>query len=128
MFVYLPVAKDGRIPSSKIHMDILKLNGVVAFITSQNKISYIRDKEIESIKIMLSNMEVDVTTEKFHIGDKVEVIEGPFKGVIANLVQIKGKKHLAIEIPTFNRTILSKIKVDVCTVIKYTSEKEPQLV
>lgn len=128
MFVYLPIAKEDRIPSSKIHMDILNLNGVVCFITSQNKMIYIRDKDIESIKIMLSNMEVDVTTEKYHIGDKVEVIEGPFKGAVANLVEIKGKKHLAIEIETFNRTILSNVEVDVCSVIKYIEEKEPQLI
>jgi transcription antitermination factor NusG len=55
-------------------------------------------KQINALKQMLKQyvFEVDVTTDNFEPGKKVEVIEGPLIGLRGELVEARGKNKFII--------------------------------
>jgi len=100
--------------SRKEYDSVLQSNYVVSYVKFEGKAAIIPERQIESLKIMLSqdnperqieslkimlsqdNLEIDVTPQKFEIGQRIEVISGPLIGVAGKLVNIKGKSKVAI--------------------------------
>jgi transcription antitermination factor NusG len=84
--------------SRKEYDSVLQSNYVVSYVKFEGKAAIIPERQIESLKIMLSqdNIEIDVTPQKFEIGQRIEVISGPLIGVAGKLVNIKGKSKVAI--------------------------------
>ena len=87
LFVYI---------SRKEYDIVLQSNYVVSYVRFEGKAAIIPERQIESLKIMLSqdNLDIDVTPQKFEIGQRIEVISGPLIGVSGKLVNIKGN-HIA---------------------------------
>jgi transcription antitermination factor NusG len=84
--------------SRKEYDSVLQSNYVVSYVRFEGKAAIIPERQIASLKIMLSqdNLEIDVTPQKFEIGQRIEVISGPLIGVAGKLVNIKGKSKVAI--------------------------------
>lgn len=85
--------------------ELLKIQGIMGILKYLKKPAKIRDVEIENLKILLNDsdnialLEEDITIEK---GDKVRVIRGPFKGLIAECYEVKGKHRIIAAISTVN--------------------------
>ncbi len=78
----------------------LQIQGVSGILRYLGKPAVIRDYEIENLKILINNTGEFSNLEKFSFekGEEVEVIKGPFKGLIAQSVCIQGKHRIIVEI------------------------------
>ena len=73
---------------------VLPLDGVVRVLTHLGKPAKVKDLEIENLKILSNNEEgydYKISDLSLVVGDAVEVIKGPFTGIIATCVK-KGNK------------------------------------
>jgi transcription antitermination factor NusG len=87
---------------------VLQTNGVVTYVRFDGKAAVIPDEQIEFIKRMLSqtDVNVEVSSQQLDPGDKVEVTVGPLIGLTGTLVSFKGKKRVAIQLEQLNLSIL----------------------
>lgn len=71
--------------------------GVTGVLKWLGKPAVIREHEIENLKILMNNNgQVELTDfDAFKKGEEVEVIKGPFSGLIARTLQMKGKYRIA---------------------------------
>ena len=90
LFIYISV---------KEYNDVLSTPGFTRFIYFSGKIAAIPEKQIEDLRLLLANgadlelIEFDITS-----GEKVLIKAGPFKGIIAEVVSLKGKKSLVLRL------------------------------
>jgi transcription antitermination factor NusG len=87
---------------------VLQTNGVVSYVRFEGKAAIIPDQQIEFIKKMLSQSEVDVevSSQQYYPGDKVEVVVGPLIGLTGTLVSFKGKKRIAVQLEQLNLSLM----------------------
>jgi transcription antitermination factor NusG len=93
------------------YLAVLQTNHVVAFVRFEGKPAIIQDQQIDFLKRMLkqSDYEWEVTQETLVPGQIVEIIAGPFIGLEAELISLKGKKRLGVRIEQINNTIFIDI-------------------
>ena len=92
-YVFVNIHKDAV-------FDALQIQGTAGILRYLGKPAIIRDHEIENLKILLNDIQQvtkfeDIVYEK---GEEVEVIKGPFTGLIAQSVCIQGKHRIIVEI------------------------------
>ena len=94
--------------SRKEYESVLKIYNVVSYIYFEGKAAVIREEDINLLKRMLGQVEVDIeiTAEQFKPGQMVEIIAGPLLGVIGELIDFKGKDKVALRIPPLGYTVL----------------------
>lgn len=83
---------------------VLQTNNVVSYVRFEGKAAIIPDKQIDALKQMLKQyvFDVDVTTDNFEPGKKVEVVEGPLIGLRGELVEARGKNKFIIRFTQIN--------------------------
>jgi len=93
------------------HLPALQTRHVVAFVKFEGKPAIIQDGQIDFLKRMLkqTDYEWEVTSEQFTPGQTVEIIAGPFIGMEAELIAIKGKKRVGVRIEEINNVLLVDI-------------------
>ncbi len=98
----------------KNYMEVLQTQHVVAFVRFEGKPALIQDQQIEFLKRMLKQSDYtwEITQEKFTPGQKVEITAGPFIGLEAELISIKGKKRVAVRIDQISNTLVVDIPVE----------------
>jgi transcription antitermination factor NusG len=86
--------------SEKDFSKIFNVPGFHSFLYYLRKPAIVRDYEINNLRILLQeNVEFEsIETEKLLKGDRVEVIRGPFQGLIATSVEIDRSHKLIVEI------------------------------
>lgn len=91
--------------------DTLQIQGTSGILRYLGKPAIIRDHEIENLKILMSDTaQVSMLgNEIFEKGEEVEVIKGPFTGLIAQSVCIQGKHRIIVEIEAMG----SRLEVNV---------------
>ena len=92
------------------HYNVLNVFGAVKYITFEGKAVAIPNQQIEAIRYFLDekdpeNLE-DLHWEK---GQKVEVISGSLTGLVGELVEVKGKHKVNVEIESVGSSILLQI-------------------
>ena len=87
---------------------ILSIQGIVSVLKFLTKPAVIKNEEIENLKILISNFDVSSIeiTKKIYIGDYIEVIKGPFKGLTGISVTIKGNHRVLIEVTALENKML----------------------
>ncbi len=87
---------------------VLRTFNVVSYIYFEGKAAIIREEDINLLKRMLgeADLDLEVTAEQFKPGQKVEIIAGPLIGVIGELIEYKGKNKVALRIPPLGYTVL----------------------
>jgi len=87
---------------------VLQTIGVVSYVRFEGKAAIIPSDQIEFIKKMLlqTDIDIEVTAQQFTPGDKVEVTIGPLIGLTGQLVSFKGKKRVAVQLNQLNLSIL----------------------
>jgi len=90
---------------------VLQTNNVVCYVRFEGKAAVIPDRQIDALKQMLkqNDFEVNVTTENYEPGDKVEVIEGPLIGLRGELVKARGKNKFILRLVQINSIITVEI-------------------
>lgn len=99
-YVFVKVLKKNLI-------SVLKVPGVVRVLQYLGKPAVVKDHEIENLKICN-----DTSSElKFHynlnykIGEPIEVVRGPFKGVVATYLDERGNHRILVNLTGFQITI-----------------------
>jgi transcription antitermination factor NusG len=90
---------------------VLQTNNVVGYVRFEGKAAVIPESQIDSLKKMLKqyDFEVNVTSENFEPGKKVEVIEGPMIGLKGELVKAHGKNKFIIRFNEINSIVSVEI-------------------
>jgi transcription antitermination factor NusG len=89
----------------------LNTAGVVCLLTYLRKPAIIRDHEINNMKILLKQV-VDenglqtMKSEDLAKGELVEILQGPFKGLMAEYVQHQGRYDVALRLEALGSVIL----------------------
>ncbi|HKM93036.1 MAG TPA: UpxY family transcription antiterminator [Prolixibacteraceae bacterium] len=93
---------------------VLQTAGVVSYVRFEGTAAIIPDQQIESIKLLLrdSNIEVSVSHKNIHKGDKIEVIGGPLMGLNGTLITIKGKKRVAVLLDQLNISLTFELPIN----------------
>ena len=98
---------------------VLSVTGVVKYITFEGKAVPVPEQQIMAIKQFLNNEEDQfVSSESFKIGDQVEIFRGTLKGLLGNLVDIRGKQKVRIEIESIGQSIILTIPKSYLKVIR----------
>lgn len=70
------------------------------------KPAIVRDEEIKTLEIIANQWDDDLIQKnnniQYHIGDFVEIINGPFKGLTGILVETNNKNRVVIQIKSLN--------------------------
>ena len=89
---------------------VLQVTGVVKYITFESKAVAIPPQQITAIKYYLNGRDPDNTDDqKWERGENVEIISGSLSGLTGELVEVKGKHKVSVQIDAVNRTILIHI-------------------
>lgn len=89
---------------------VLQVTGVVKYITFESKAVAIPPQQIEAIKYFLNGRDPDNNDDqKWERGENVEIISGSLSGLTGELVEVKGKHKVSVQIDAVNRTILIQI-------------------
>lgn len=97
IFVFVP---EGQ------RYEVLNLPGVVRFVSFEGKPVVIPEKQIENIRWILST---DVLTqpleEKIPPGSKVEIVKGPLRGLVAEMVQYNNRMKILLRLDYLEKSI-----------------------
>lgn len=93
-----------RIPL-KYHLFVLQTIGVHHVVKLNEAIAVIPDEQIEAIRVMIEGGYDLQTTEYFTVGDQVEIMFGPMKGVQGEVSRIDGKEKFVLKIDAIQHAI-----------------------
>ena len=88
-----------KIEESKL-VSLYLIQGVTGVLKFLKKPAVIKDQEIDNLKILLSDSDnfSILETPIFEKGETVKVNKGPFKGLIAQFYDLKGKHRVIVTI------------------------------
>ena len=89
---------------------VLETYGVSTVIKFGGEVAVVQESVVKSIRLALEGGYELKPTEYFIKGDKVEVIEGPMKGMKGIVSNIKGKEKLVIKIDALQQAIVVHIE------------------
>jgi transcriptional antiterminator RfaH len=91
----------------KSYFDVLDLYAVVNYIKVGKEVAVVSEATINSINILLErDCGVTVSTERFKIGQTINITEGQFSGLACEVVSIGKKDFLLVRVEVFNRHLL----------------------
>ena len=88
------------------YLSVLKVHGVVRFVTFEGKAVVVPEQQIEAVRMFLSE-----ETESSEIPDltgvkTVEIVRGPLRGLVGDLLEHRGKHHVRISIPAVGQSVI----------------------
>ncbi len=101
LFVYIEQAQ---------YYTVLQTAGVVKYITFEKKAVPIPPQQIEAIKYYLNEKDPEqLSAEDWKEGKKVEIISGGMTGLYGELIEIKNKHRVKVEIEVVGQTLLVQV-------------------
>lgn len=98
---------------------------IISTVSFQGKPAKIPEWQIQNLKRMLDENREIFVEESIKVGEKVKVIEGPFKDVIGSVTQSdEHGKMLGITIDLLRRSVLVKLPADSITKVIEKDENE----
>jgi transcription antitermination factor NusG len=107
--------------TNKQHFDVLKAEGVVSYVRFDGAPAVIRDEQIDLIKRLLYQREVNVTVSNqiYKNGDPIEIIAGPLLGIQGKLVRHKNTSRVVVQLENTELSFVLEIALeDIVPVIK----------
>ena len=96
--------------NSKEQIKVLRVDGVVKYISFENKAVAIPEAQINNLKLLIgANVKIDMTSEKLEKGDNVEVVHGILSGLKGELVRIKNKNKVVVRIDRIDQNLIIDI-------------------
>lgn len=107
------------------YYDVLDLSGVVGYVTFGGKPQSIPDIQIENIKTLVKQKEVEIvlTRERISRGIKAEVNSGLLKGVQGEVVQICGQSRILIRMKGMGCCLHTNISKDEVKILELETTK-----
>ncbi len=94
----------------KQYYDILQTQNVVKYISFEGKAVPIRKEQIEAVKYFLNEKDPEnIDNQIWEEGQKVEVISGSLAGLKGELIEVRGKKKVKVEIEVVGKTLIIQI-------------------
>lgn len=95
----------------KDYFKVLQAQGATRYITFEGKAVPIPPQQIEAIRYYLDGKDPEAVDDTaWEKGKKVEILSGSLSGLLGELVEIKGKHKIKVEIEAVGRTLLIEIK------------------
>jgi len=95
---------------SKNYHHTYRIPGVVKFVSFEGKPVAIPQKQIDNLILLVnSDAVIEVTSENFAQGDRVEVVSGALVGLTGELIKIGKKNRVVIRIDRLDQNLLVKI-------------------
>ncbi len=92
------------------YYDVLNTNGAVKYISFEGKAVPVPEQQIDAIKYYLGEKDPEILEDlHWEKGQKVEVIAGSLTGLKGELVEVKGKNKVSVEIEAVAKTIFLRI-------------------
>jgi transcription antitermination factor NusG len=92
------------------YYNVLNVRGAIRYITFEGKAVPVPEQQIEAIKYYLNEKDPELLEDlHWEKGQKVEVISGSLIGLTGELVELKGKHKVNVEIEAVGRSILLRI-------------------
>lgn len=106
-FVFVNINKDNL-------FDIMNIQGTLGVLRYLGKPAVVREDEIANLKILMSDAAglcelKDLTYEK---GEKVEVVNGLFKGLKGYSVNIQGKHRIIVEVEAIGSRLAVNVPLE----------------
>ena len=90
-------------------LHVLQTPGVIKIIRLGNKITIVRDNEIQAIRLMVEGGFHPQSTDYFLKGDKVEVKNGPLKGITGEVIRLNSIDRLMVRVDAIQHSISVQI-------------------
>ncbi len=90
---------------------VYQVPGVLGFLRIEGRPAEIPECQIDSLRRLLRQNEVpyQVDYRLYKPGDEIEVVSGPLMGMKGNLVMVKGKKRVAVQLEQFSLSLLVEV-------------------
>lgn len=89
---------------------IYKTTGVVKFVSFEGKPVSIPQRQIDNMRLIInSDAEVEVSSEKFAVGENVEVVSGALAGLTGELIKIGTHNRVVVRIDKLDQNLILKI-------------------
>lgn len=102
----------------KEYPQVYRTSGVVKFITFEGQPVAIPEVQINNLKLLVnSDVELEVTGEKYDKGDYIEVVAGSLIGLRGELIKIGSNKRVVVRIDSLDHNIIVSIPTTFLTKI-----------
>ncbi len=100
--------------SCREYVEVLKTNGIMAYIIFDGKAAEIPEKQIDDLKLFLEkvNASVHITNENVAKGQKVRILAGPLEGIEGEISEIRGKKRIVLRFDKLGCSIFADVSLD----------------
>ena len=104
IFVYLNTVAD--------YFEAQKPEGVLSYVHFGREVARVRDSVIEGLKYILAiGGDIEVSTERFQLGQELNISHGPFSGLTCEVVKYKNQHKVLVRINLLNRVVLTDLPV-----------------
>jgi len=94
----------------KEYYTVLKTQNVVKYVSFEGKAVPIRKEQIEAVKYFLNEKDPEnIDNQVWAEGQKVEIISGSMAGLKGELIEVRGKKKVKVEIEVVGKTLVIQI-------------------
>jgi transcription antitermination factor NusG len=97
-----------RFPLPRL-LDLLPTPGIVHLVRIQGEAAPLREEEIESVRALVRGIsetgQLPVPEDFLEVGQEIEVIEGPFKGMTGLLLEQKGSRRVAVRLEALRQAV-----------------------
>lgn len=102
-YIFVKIAKPD-------YYNVLNTQGIVRYITFEGKAVPIPENQIDVLrKVVATEADVEVTSDKFEPGDKVKVVSGPLRGLEGEMVDFRGSRRVMVRFEQLGQHILVSI-------------------
>jgi len=86
---------------------VTKIYGAIAFVREGGQPVAIPDCQIENLRLMVEGADepIEFSVEDFARGESVTITKGPLKGMMGELIEVKGKHKVLIRLERFGSAI-----------------------
>ena len=92
------------------YFKVLNVFGAVKYISFEGKAVIVPNQQIEAIRFYLNEKDPEKTDDlHWEKGQKVEVVSGSLTGLVGELVEVRGKHKVSIEIEAVGSALLLQI-------------------
>jgi transcriptional antiterminator RfaH len=89
---------------------VFMVPGVVKFVSFEGVPASIPQNQIDILRLLVnSDTPIEVTSEKFERGDKVEVVSGSLLGLTGELIRIGTRNRVVVRIDRLDQNLILKI-------------------
>jgi len=101
------------------YYEVLKTNAVVRYITFEGKAVAIPPQQIEAIRMFIANTEeMPDNKEQYLPGKAVEVTTGALRGLEGELIEIKGKNKVKVEVAGVGQAVFLTLPMSHLRIVK----------